>query len=166
MRWGRVVIAGLIILLAAQLGAALYLSHDKIVAYGLFCTCPDVEIIRGRALLNSLVPENLQPLYTGEAYLTGNPRVTTISFDGRRPTHPYYVFSGRVTGKARVSEHDPWNPVIEMETLYLITDEDIMFLQLLLGLEGLTLAVIIAVRVGLKIKKRFSAKKLGPEIFS
>lgn len=155
------VVAVLIIL---QISGLIYLGQDKIVAYGLSCTCPDVEIVWGRPLLKAMVPDELKPynLYTGEAWLTGDPEVINLS--DRTPTHPYYIFSGKVTGKARVSEYDPWNPVIEMDVLYLIQDADVFVFEMFFYLEAGLLLILIIIGVYKKIRGRMK-KRMAVEAF-
>jgi hypothetical protein len=73
---------------------------------GLACTCPDVSIVGGNLYLRTITPDSLKK-YTldySEIYVTERP-YTKNDPQGV----DLYIIEGKVIGKDRVSEGDPWN---------------------------------------------------------
>ncbi len=79
---------------------------------GLACTCPDEKVISGNLYLRTVTPDSLKKynLDYSEIYVTERPYTQhdVMGIDG-------YIISGRVIGKKRVSEFDPWNPLVRVD---------------------------------------------------
>lgn len=78
---------------------------------GLACTCPDESVVNGRMYLRFITPDSLKKydLDYSEIYVTQKP---STDFDPMGVDE--YLIEGKVIGKERVSETDPWNPVVEV----------------------------------------------------
>lgn len=85
-------------------------SHDTLVLDALACTCPDYQVIQGSWKISSPLLDSLANLDKTEVYVTGekNPFENPIVF------YDMMLVEGEVVGVDRVSEGDPWNPVIQV----------------------------------------------------
>lgn len=84
----------------------------QIKVSGLACTCPDETVVNGQFYLRSITPDSLKiyDLDYSEIYVTEKP-YTTIDPMGI----DLYIIKGKVIGKDRVSEGDPWNPIFRVD---------------------------------------------------
>ncbi|SHN60494.1 hypothetical protein [Desulfovibrio litoralis] len=131
-----------IILIIPQILWGLYFVQDKIIAETQSCTCPDVHIIWGQKHIDASIPEELKQydFDTTEAYLEERRERAIPLFLNFQPVYPIYVFTGTVIGKDRVSEHDPWNPVIKADKIYTTGEQEI---QILFILQGIILFILL-----------------------
>lgn len=85
----------------------------QIKVSGLACTCPDESVDNGRLYIRSITPDSLKKydLDYSEIYVSNRP-YTDLDPMGV----DQYMIKGRVIGKDRVWEGDPWNPKIEIES--------------------------------------------------
>lgn len=79
----------------------------QIKVSGLSCTCPDETVVGDHLYLKSITPDSLKKydLDFSEIYVSEKPStdIDPMGVD-------LYIIEGRVIGKDRVSEGDPWNP--------------------------------------------------------
>ncbi|MCK6648162.1 MAG: hypothetical protein L6Q66_00760 [Bacteroidia bacterium] len=88
------------------------IQWGQIKVSGLACTCPDEAVINGQLYLRTITPDSLKKydLDYSEIYLTEKP-YTDIDPMGV----DLYMVKGEIIGKDRVSETDPWNPVVQVK---------------------------------------------------
>jgi hypothetical protein len=98
----------------------LFFFHDNIFPIqwgqlkvsGLACTCPDEKVVNGRLFLKNITPDSLKKygLDYSEIYVTDRP------YTDKDPMGvDIYIIKGQVIGKNRVSEGDPWNPIVRVD---------------------------------------------------
>ena len=79
---------------------------------GLACTCPDERVVNGLPYLKNITPDSLKKydLDYSEIYVTDRPHtdIDPMGVD-------IYIIKGQVIGKDRVSEGDPWNPIVRVD---------------------------------------------------
>jgi len=79
---------------------------------GLACTCPDETVVNGLPYLKKITPDSLKKydLDYSEIYVTDRPNtdIDPMGVD-------MYIIKGQVIGKDRVSERDPWNPIVRVD---------------------------------------------------
>lgn len=87
------------------------MQWGQVKVSGLACTCPDETVVSGRFYLRTITPDSLKKydLDYSEIYVTEKP-YTDIDPMGV----DLYLIKGQVIGKKRVSEGDPWNPVVQI----------------------------------------------------
>lgn len=87
-------------------------SSAQLQVKGLACTCPDETVVSGEDYLRTITPDSLKKydLDYSEMY------VTTRPFGPLDPMGVgLYSITGRVIGKERVSEYDPWVPKFQVD---------------------------------------------------
>lgn len=116
------------------------LQWGQIKVSGLACTCPDESVVNGETYLKFITPDSLKKYDVdySEIYVTERP---STDFDPMGVD--VYMIKGQIIGKYRVSEDDPWNLKIEIESwreVDLLADWSI---KALLILELFVYAIII-----------------------
>ncbi len=88
------------------------IQWGQIKIRGLACTCPDESVVNGQLYLKSITPDSLKKydFDYSEIYVTKelSTKIDPMGVD-------YYIVTGKVIGKERVSPTDPWNPVVKIE---------------------------------------------------
>lgn len=112
----KILIIGALIILGQIYIFSDYISPfhwGQIKVSGLACTCPDETVVNGRLYLRSITPDSLKKynLDYSEIYVTERP---STDFDPMGVD--LYMIKGHVIGKERVSEYDPWNPKVKIES--------------------------------------------------
>ncbi|RXK62617.1 hypothetical protein ESA94_06360 [Lacibacter luteus] len=142
----KILIVGGLLLLGQLIIFSDYISpfhwgHLKVS--GLACTCPDETVEGGQLYLKNITPDSLKKynLDYSEIYVTERPstNIDPMGVD-------LYIIEGRVIGKDRVSEGDPWNPKFRVDKwreVDILKDwriKGLFFLQLVIWLILLRLA--------------------------
>lgn len=114
-RQKKILLGGGLILLIQLFFFSDYLfpiQWGQIKVSGLACTCPDERVISGQLYLKNNTPDSLKKydLDYSEIYLTDRP-----STDMDPMGVDIYIIKGQVIGKDRVSEGDPWNPLVRVD---------------------------------------------------
>lgn len=111
----------------------------KINIKGMECTCPDASVPAGELYLKSITPDCLKKydLDYSEIYLTQRP---CTDLDPMGVDH--YIIKGKVIGKDRVSELDPWNPKVKVESWH---EVDIIIEWLVKGAFLVQLIIIMVI---------------------
>ncbi len=112
----KILLVGLFILVGQTFIFRDYISPvqwGQIKVNGLACTCPDETVVNGQTYLKFITPDSLKEydLDFSEIYVTERPS-TELDPMGTG----LYIIKGQVIGKDRVSEYDPWNPKIKIES--------------------------------------------------
>ena len=112
----KTVIIGGLILLCQFILFSDYISPvhwSEIKVSGLACTCPDETVVNGQFYLRSITPDSLKEynLNYSEIYVSERP-----STDLDPMGVDLYFIKGKVIGKDRVSENDPWNPKLKIDS--------------------------------------------------
>ena len=85
--------------------------HENVLMLdALACTCPDYRVVQGAWKISSPLLDTVVHLDKSEVYVTGvdNPFQDPMTF------YDFMLAEGEVVGVDRVSEGDPWNPVIKV----------------------------------------------------
>lgn len=85
--------------------------HKNVLMLDAFaCTCPDYNVVQGSWKISSPLLDTVTYLDKSEIYVTGekNPYEDPMTF------YDFMLAEGEVVGVDRVSEGDPWNPVIKV----------------------------------------------------
>lgn len=74
------------------------------------CTCPDYRVVQGSWKISGPILDTIAYLDRSQVYVTGmeNP------YNGPMIMYDFMLAEGEVVGIDRVSEGDPWNPVIHV----------------------------------------------------
>ena len=89
------------------------LSSNSVVLKALACTCPDYRVDLGAWNLSSTLLDSVSNLDRTEVYVTGVENPWNSDY---RTMFDYMVARGVVVGVDRVSEGDPWNPVLRVDS--------------------------------------------------
>ena len=88
------------------------IQWGQIKVSGLACTCPDEKVLSGQLYLKNNTPDSLKKydLDYSEIYVTDRPstNIDPMGVD-------IYIIKGQIIGKDRVSEGDPWNPIVRVD---------------------------------------------------
>ncbi|MBX2974086.1 MAG: hypothetical protein KF797_13400 [Flavobacteriales bacterium] len=74
------------------------------------CTCPDYRVVQGTWKISSPLLDTIAYLDKSEVYVTG----TENPYSDPMTAYDFMLAEGEVVGVDRVSEGDPWNPVIHV----------------------------------------------------
>lgn len=113
-----IIFTGAIIILAQVFLFRNYLPFlsNKIVVNGISCTCPDAEVISGRAYLRSITPDSLEKYDLNYSEIYFEEGISTTS--DPMGVHQYIV-TGKVIGKESISEGDEhYYPLFRIDDYY------------------------------------------------
>lgn len=99
--------------LSAMLAWSTRMFHPHtLVLKGLACTCPDFQVVQGAWKIQSPILDTVTHLDKSEVYVLGheNPWL-----EDPATMYDFSVAESYVVGIDRVSEGDPWNPVVRVE---------------------------------------------------
>ncbi len=117
----------------------------RIKVSGLACTCPDESVISGKIYLKSITPDSLKNYNLNYSEIFVTERLSTnIDLMGA----DLYMISGKVIGKRRVSEYDPWNPVVlvnEWKEIDMLKDR---------GMKALIIVQILGLAIMIKLNRK------------
>ena len=86
-------------------------TSNTVVLKALACTCPDYRVDLGRWNLSSPLLDTIAHLDRSEVYVRGAENPMNSEY---RTMFDFMIAEGEVVGVDRVSEGDPWNPVIQV----------------------------------------------------
>lgn len=86
-------------------------SKNVLMLDAFACTCPDYRVVQGSWKISSPLLDIIAYLDKSEVYVTGMKNPWS---DDAMTAFDYMLAEGQVVGVDRVSEGDPWNPVINV----------------------------------------------------
>lgn len=89
------------------------LASNTVVLKALACTCPDYRVDLGVWNLSSPLLDTVANLDRSEVYVTGKANPWNSDY---RTMFDFMVARGEVVGVDRVSNGDPWNPVLRVDS--------------------------------------------------
>jgi len=114
MKWRNIAAIGIAVTIVATfVHDSGLLSPNTVVVEAMACTCPDYKVHLGSWKLDDATFDTIPYLDRSEIYVRGIVNPWSDSYLSR---YDPVAVTGRVVGIDRVSEGDPWNPVIEAES--------------------------------------------------